>query len=98
MLNLQRAIQSTIDLAAHVIADEGYGLPSELGENFSILENKKIIKKDLAGRLKNMVGFRNIAVHDYAAIDPEILKAILKKDLKDIEEFYTVLLRHFHMV
>ena len=34
ILNLQRAIQSSIDLAAHIVADEGLGLPQELRENF----------------------------------------------------------------
>ncbi|MBI2335499.1 MAG: DUF86 domain-containing protein [Deltaproteobacteria bacterium] len=97
VLNLQRAVQTTIDLAAHVIADEGLGLPSELKENFKILEQNKIIEPALSEKLQHMVGFRNIAVHDYSAIDPEILKSILKNNLKDLEEFYTIILKYFHL-
>ena len=101
VLNLQRAVQRTIDLAAHVIADEGLGLPSELKENFKLLEEHKIISAMLSQKLQHMVGFRNIAVHDYSAIDPEILKSILKSilknNLKDLEEFYSILLKHLHL-
>jgi uncharacterized protein YutE (UPF0331/DUF86 family) len=98
ILNLQRAVQSSIDLAAHVIADEGLGIPSELREHFDLLEQAGVINKDQVKRLRKMVGFRNIAVHEYQAIDTEILKSILKHHLKDIEGFYTTVLKHYHLL
>lgn len=94
VLNLQRAIQSSLDLAAHIIADEGLGLVSELRENFVLLERKKIISKKLSEKLQRMVGFRNIAVHEYAEIDDEVLEAILDHHLKDIELFYKCVLKY----
>lgn len=97
ILNLQRAVQSAIDLAAHVISDEGLGLPSEIKENFVLLEKSKILTPELSVSLQKMVGFRNIAVHDYTAISVSVLESILKKDLKDIEEFYTAILKHFQL-
>jgi uncharacterized protein YutE (UPF0331/DUF86 family) len=42
-----------------------------------------------------MVGFRNIAIHDYTTLDVAILKALLSKNLKDIEQFYTTILTYF---
>ncbi len=42
-----------------------------------------------------MTGFRNIAVHDYEALDIEIMKSILVHRLKDLEDFYSAVLRHF---
>ena len=56
---------------------------------FTLLEQDSIIDPLLCSKLQKMVGFRNIAVHDYQAINVEILKAILKTHLKDIEDFYT---------
>jgi len=44
-----------------------------------------------------MVGFRNIAIHDYQTLDVDILKSILSKHLKDLEQFYTTLLTHFNI-
>ncbi len=96
VLNLQRAVQSTIDLAAHIIASEGLGVPDTIRDNFLILEQAGIIGRDLSKRMQSMVGFRNIAIHDYQAINIEILKTILGKHLKDLEEFYTEILLHFN--
>ena len=93
VLNLQRAIQSAIDLAAHVVSDEALGLPSELKENFILLKKARIIDKSLCARLEKMVGFRNIAVHEYEEIDVGILKSIYKNNLKDLEVFYERVLR-----
>jgi uncharacterized protein YutE (UPF0331/DUF86 family) len=45
--------------------------------------------------MQSMVGFRNIAIHDYQALDPGILKSILSKHLKDLEEFYATVVIHF---
>lgn len=41
----------------------------------------------------NMVGFRNIAVHDYQDLELEILKAILVKRIDDFKEFTKVVLQ-----
>jgi len=94
VLNLQRAIQSAIDLATHVVASEGLGVPDTIRGNFVLLENAKIITKVLSKKMQSMVGFRNIAIHDYQSLDIEILKAILAKNLKDLEQFYTTILTH----
>jgi len=95
VLNLQRAIQAAIDLATHIIATEGLGLSDTIRGNFELLEKAKIIKKDLSRKMQAMVGFRNIAIHDYQSLDVDILKSILKKHLRDLEEFYTSILTHF---
>jgi uncharacterized protein YutE (UPF0331/DUF86 family) len=95
VLNLQRAIQSSIDLATHVVASEGLGIPDTIRGNFVLLENAKIITKTLSKKMQAMVGFRNIAIHDYQALDLEILKAILVKNLKDLEQFYTYIFTRF---
>jgi len=95
ILNLQRAVQSGIDLAAHVIADEGLGIPNELREHFDLLEHAGVIECELSKKLRKMVGFRNIAVHEYQAINTDILKSILQNHLKDIEDFYVAVLKHY---
>jgi len=98
VLNLQRAIQSAIALAAHIVASEGLGISDTIRGHFVLLENAKVITKALSQKMQSMVGFRNIAIHDYENLDIEILKAILSKHLKDLEQFYTAILTHFKMV
>jgi uncharacterized protein YutE (UPF0331/DUF86 family) len=95
VLNLQRAVHAAIDLATHIIASEGLGLSDTIKDNFKLLKNASIINEKLTHRMESMVGFRNIAIHDYQAIDIDILKSILTKHLKDLEDFYTTVLLHF---
>ena len=64
-----------------------------LKDNFRLLYQNNMIDKDLKEKMEHMVGFRNIAVHDYESINPEILKSIVKNNLKDIEDCYTTLLK-----
>ncbi|MCK5801005.1 MAG: DUF86 domain-containing protein [Deltaproteobacteria bacterium] len=87
VLNLQRAVQATIDLAHHLVASEGLGLPTTLKEAFNLLQQESGLSKRLAIRMQAMVGFRNIAVHDYRALDPIILKTILTDHLEDLRDF-----------
>ncbi|HDR14096.1 MAG TPA: DUF86 domain-containing protein [Desulfobacteraceae bacterium] len=95
VLNLQRAVQAGIDLASHVIAAEGLGLPGTVKEHFELLELSSVISKTTAAKMKAMTGFRNIAIHDYRKIDKDILKSILKNNLSDLEQFYIELLERF---
>ncbi len=84
-LNLQRAIQAAIDLASHLVSAEGYGTPDSVGGVFALLHERGVIDADLAARLRRMVGFRNIAVHEYQTLDPAILDAILDRHLGDLK-------------
>ncbi|MEN2995455.1 MAG: DUF86 domain-containing protein [Acetomicrobium sp.] len=96
VLNLQRAIQACIDLAAHAVASEHLGFPESIRDNFVILKERGVIGAELASRMLKMTGFRNVAVYNYQALDLNILKSILVNNLKDIEEFYSTLLQYWH--
>jgi len=87
VLNLQRAIQSALDLAAHLISARGWGLPDSLKQHFTILEQQRVLDADLAARMRAMTGFRNIAVHEYQSLDPAILEQIVALHLGDLEAF-----------
>jgi uncharacterized protein YutE (UPF0331/DUF86 family) len=95
IFNLQRAIEATIDIATHIVASEGLGLATTIKESFKLLRDAGIIDDKLMKKMQAMVGFRNIVVHDYTSIDLDILKSILSNNLKDIEEFYTVIIKKF---
>lgn len=51
-----------------------------------------IISEELNRKLKAMVGFRNIAVHDYQNIDLDIVKKIIELHLDDMKQFASVIL------
>jgi uncharacterized protein YutE (UPF0331/DUF86 family) len=87
VLNLQRAVQSALDLAAHLIAERDWGLPDSLKQHFTILEQNGVLSAELGARLRSMTGFRNIAVHNYQALDGAILERIVADHLGDLEDF-----------
>ena len=95
ILNIQRACEATIDLAAHLIRLNNLGIPQKTRDVFVFLEEGKIISQDLSKRLQKMVGFRNIAVHDYQAINVKIVKSIIEKNLVDFFEFTRLILEKF---
>jgi uncharacterized protein YutE (UPF0331/DUF86 family) len=74
--NLQLAIQGCIDLATHIVVDEGWGLPGTYGEVFTTLCQRGLLDADLARRLALASGLRNILVHDYLAIDLEVIHKV----------------------
>jgi uncharacterized protein YutE (UPF0331/DUF86 family) len=95
ILNLQRAAQAAIDLAAHLVASEGLGVPQDLRDSFRLLQEARVIAPALVEKMQKMVGFRNIAVHEYETLDLAVLKAILVNNLRDLEEYYTALTKHY---
>ena len=94
ILNIQRACEACIDLAMHIIAQERLGLPQTSRDAFDILESSSIIDEEVAKRLKAMVGFRNIAVHDYQTINLTILEQIVEKHLEDFTDFTKQILKY----
>lgn len=87
VLNLQRACEASIDLAMHIVADKKLGLPQNSRDAFSLLEAEEILSPILSNKMKSMVGFRNIAVHDYQEINLVILQKILDNHLVDFFEY-----------
>lgn len=92
ILNLQRACESSIDAAMHLVRVHRLGVPQETREAFELLQQAQIIDAELADRLKKMVGFRNIAVHAYQRLNLDIVRQIVAKHLDDFLEFTRVLL------
>ena len=86
-LNLSRAVQLCVDIGAHLIAEHSQPAPDTMGQTFDVLAEMGVISAELAVRMKKAVGFRNIAVHNYEAIDWEITHAIATHHMSDFVEF-----------
>ena len=81
------SIQSAIDIATYVIAENGLKKPSTYRETFEILEEAQIISEDLANDLSDLAGFRNVLVHIYWELDLDVVYGILRNDLKVLIAF-----------
>ncbi|BBB93530.1 type VII toxin-antitoxin system HepT family RNase toxin [Methylomusa anaerophila] len=84
---LQVAVEACVDIASHWIADQGWREPASYRDIFVVLAENGVLSTEQAGVYQKMAQFRNILVHDYAKIEPEILLGILRRNLSDLEEF-----------
>ena len=94
VLNIQRACEASIDIAMHLIAIKKLGLPQSSRDAFEILHSNGIIDDKIKATMQAMVGFRNVAVHDYQTLSLEILKNILEHRLGDFKAYSTVILEY----
>ena len=88
VINVQRACEAAIDLAMHLVARRNLGIPQTSRDAFTLLENGGVLSPETAKRMRAMVGFRNIAIHNYQELDTSILQQIIERHLNDFEEFF----------
>jgi uncharacterized protein YutE (UPF0331/DUF86 family) len=87
ILNILRACETAIDLANMLIRRRQLGIPTDSRESFSILQREALLTEAMAERLKAMVGFRNLAVHQYRELDIDIVEQILQHELDELLAF-----------
>lgn len=86
-LNLTRAVQLCVDIGAHLIAELDLSPPGTMAQTFDSLQQAGVLEATLAQSLRKAVGFRNVAVHNYEAIDWTIVHAIAQHHLSDFSAF-----------
>lgn len=84
---LQVAIESCLDMAHHIISDEGFRVPSDYYDAFVVLSENGILPSSFLPTLRKMVGFRNRVVHLYWDVDDEAVYSIIRENLKDFEVY-----------
>jgi uncharacterized protein YutE (UPF0331/DUF86 family) len=77
--------QSRADIAAHLIADEGWPSAPNLGASFARLRDEGVISAATAAALGRAVGLRNVVAHGYAGIDPEMVHAAARAGLSELD-------------
>ncbi len=74
ILNIQRLAEAAIDIAMHIVAKLDLGVPQNSRDAFQFLAENNLIEEKMAEKLKAMVGFRNIAVHEYQKLNLKIVE------------------------
>ena len=93
ILNILRGRELALDLANIMIRERGLGIPQSGRDSFRLLADAHLIEPEHALRLQRMIGFRNIAVHQYQALDIAIVEAILQRDLDDLLAYAQTIVR-----
>lgn len=84
---LQLAIQAALDVASHIVSEERLGEPLTNRQLFDRLSKGGWIDRELADRIANMAGFRNILVHGYTDVDVAIVQDVIQHHLGDLDSF-----------
>jgi len=87
VLNVLRACEQAIDLANHLIQTYKMGIPAASAESFDLLRAKHVIDMALSEKLKQMVHFRNIVIHQYQRMDIEIVTLVIVSGMNDLVAF-----------
>jgi uncharacterized protein YutE (UPF0331/DUF86 family) len=84
---LMLAIQECVDLAAHWVADEGWGPPDDAAGTFDVLADHDVISRSLADELHGAVGLRNLIAHGYARLDHERVHGEADAGVRALRQF-----------
>ncbi len=84
---LQLAIQAALDVGSHLVSDGRLGEPETGRDVFRLLARGGILGSELALRLEQMAGFRNVVVHLYQDVDLGIVRDVVENHLGDLLDF-----------
>ena len=93
LFNIQMAVQNCIDIAAHIISENGLGVPGTTTEMFYLLEKHGYLNHDLTGKMVRAVGFRNLIVHEYGKIELKQVYEIAQNDINDLNEYLKAIIK-----
>ena len=93
ILNIQRACEAALDMGQHIIRRESLGLPQSARDVFTLLKQAGWIDDALAESMKRMIGFRNVAVHEYQTLQLPITLNIITDHLDEFADFSQYMLR-----
>ncbi len=87
VLNLSRAVQLAVDIGSHLMSESKLPAPTSMRKVFDGLQVMSVVSEAVAVRMKNAVGFRNIAVHCYDDLNLNIVFSICTQRLDDFKQF-----------
>lgn len=80
---VEKIVEAMVDLAFLVIKSKKFDIPQDDIDAFRILMNKGVISKELALKLGDAKGMRNIIAHEYSKIDDDIVFHSITEELED---------------
>jgi uncharacterized protein YutE (UPF0331/DUF86 family) len=92
-LSLLVSIQEAVDLAFHIVADEGWGVPSSYAEGFEMLARHGVIDAALASEMAAASGLRNRIAHGYASLDVKRLWDEMPAGVAALERYAVAIAR-----
>lgn len=92
LFNLQMAVQSCIDIAAHIVSEQGFGVPGSTSELFYLLEENEYLDHKTTENMVKSVGFRNLVVHEYGKLELNQVLEVAQEGIRDLDGFLVSIL------
>jgi uncharacterized protein YutE (UPF0331/DUF86 family) len=92
----QLAAENLLDICNLIISEKGFGIPTDSKDCIRKLAENGVIPASLSSRLEELVGFRNLLVHQYGRIDDSRAYSYLNLESKDFYEFIEVIDKYIH--
>lgn len=86
-------LQDAADLATHLVAARGLGIPASQREAFDLLAAPGLIADDTAAAMGAAVGLRNRIAHSYGDVDPVRVVREAPRGIDAVERFLGELAR-----
>jgi uncharacterized protein YutE (UPF0331/DUF86 family) len=83
----QLASESLLDICNLIISEKGFGIPADSKDSIRKLAENRVIPRSLSTRLEELVGFRNLLVHQYGRVDDSKAYSYLNAESKDFFDF-----------
>ena len=77
----------------HMVRLHRLGLPQESREAFTLLQQAGMLTNKLSNQMQAMVGFWNVAVHEYQKLSIPVVRSILKDHLDDFRGFSEAMIK-----
>lgn len=87
ILNIQRACEAALDMGHYLIRKHKLGIPQSSRDVFALLATAGFLPAELAEHMKKMVGFRNIAVHEYQRLQLAVTEYVITQRLDDFNQY-----------
>ena len=84
---LQQAVETSIDIATHIIAESDLPRKETAKDAFLLLGEQGIIDEDLSLRMGKAADFRNRVVHGYNNFDYSLLFRDYRDNIRDLRQF-----------
>ena len=90
---LQLSIETIDDMANHVIASHQLGFIDQYRDIPKLFAEQQWISDSMKEMWIQMIGFRNILVHDYLDVDREVVYELLQNHLDDLKALRDIFTR-----
>jgi uncharacterized protein YutE (UPF0331/DUF86 family) len=71
----------------HVVSKKKLGIPQNSRDAFEVMHHNGLLSNKLLKNIKGMIGFRNIAVHNYQKLNLKVIEQVIENHLVDFQEF-----------